>query len=44
MILTPIAIFAIVFERASEMNAPPKPNSAANTSSPLRLPPFAVRY
>jgi len=32
------------FGDASEMKEPPNPNSAANTSSPLRLPPRASRY
>ena len=43
MTCTPIARLAIHFEIASEMNAPPKPNTAANISRPCRFPPRSAR-
>src|SRR4051812_43971148 len=39
----PVLHFAIVFDIASEMNEPPKPMTAENTSSIWRLRPSAVR-
>src|SRR5258708_6510540 len=42
MICTPIECFAMVLERASEMNEPMKPKNAANTSSPKQLWPCAA--
>src|ERR1700722_9201200 len=39
MMRTPRVRTAIHFEIASEISAPPNPNSAANTSRPSRLPP-----
>src|SRR6267143_671198 len=39
MTRTPMVVFAIHFDRASEMNEPAKPKNAANTSRPPRLVP-----
>ncbi len=39
-----VDIFAIFFESSSEMNEPPMPNTAANTSIPVRLMPTPCWY
>lgn len=44
MTTAPTDLFAIHFDNASEMNAPPKPNILAKIRRELRLSPWSLRY